>query len=81
MLTIYGSMLCPDCVKCCEELTAAGVEYEYHDICADLRDMKAFLSFRDKESLFREVKDSGKIGIPCIIDPQGTVHLTWEEFM
>lgn len=31
MLKIYGSLLCPDCVQCKNDLTAAGVEFEYLD--------------------------------------------------
>ena len=29
MLKIYGSMMCPDCVKCREDLDNACVPYEY----------------------------------------------------
>ena len=32
MLKIFGSPHCPDCVKCKEELDAAGVPYVYMDI-------------------------------------------------
>ena len=81
MLKIYGSRLCPDCVQCVEDLTKAGVEYEYLDFNEDLRALKAFLSLRDTDPLFRQIRTDGKIGIPCIVKEDGTVTLTWEEFL
>ena len=81
MLKIYGSMQCPDCVKCREDLDKAGVEYEYLDFSEDLRNLKAFLSIRDSSDLFCEIKSEGKIGIPCIIREDETVTLDWGDFM
>lgn len=81
MLRIYGSMLCPDCVKCREDLDRAEVDYEYLDFSENLRNLKEFLQLRDECSLFAEVKATGSIGIPCIVREDGTVTLTWEEFL
>ena len=47
MLKIYGSMLCPDCVRCCEELKNAEVPFEYCDFCDSLRNLKEFLKLRE----------------------------------
>lgn len=81
MLTIYGSRLCPDCVKCLQDLDRAAVKYEYLDFGEQLSALKAFLRIRDRESVFEEVRTAGKIGIPCIVEEDGTVSLTWEEYM
>lgn len=81
MLKIYGSMLCPDCVKCLEDLDRAGVSYEYLDFSKNLLALKEFLAIRDREVIFRPVKEDGKIGIPCIVCPDGSVTLNWEGFM
>lgn len=81
MLKIYGSRLCPDCVRCVEELTAAGVEFEYHDFTEELAALKIFLAARDRTDVFDEVRAAGKIGIPCIITEEGAVTLSWNEFM
>ena len=81
MLKIYGSILCPDCVQCCQELKAAKVEYEYCDFAASLLYLKEFLKLRDESSDFAEVRSSGKIGIPCIVRPDGTLTLEWDEFL
>lgn len=81
MLKIYGHMQCPDCQKCREDLDKANVEYEYLDFAVSLRNLKEFLVLRDSAEVFREVKEKGSIGIPCILREDGTVTLSWEEFI
>ena len=74
-------MLCPDCVDCCADLDKAKVEYEFLDFSADLRNLKAFLMLRDEKTVFDAVKREGAIGIPCILREDGSITLTWEEYM
>lgn len=81
MLKIYGSMLCPDCVQCREELDKAGVFYEYLDFSDNLKNLKEFLAIRESEPLFASVREAGSIGIPCLVDDNGTISLSWEEYM
>lgn len=81
MLKIYGSMLCPDCVECCSVLEKAKISYVFLDFRDDLRFLKEFLSIRDTQDIFSEVKKNGKIGIPCIISEDGKVMLDWEEYV
>ena len=81
MLKIYGSMMCPDCVQIKKDLDNAGVEYEYKDFADSLLNLKEFLAIRDTNEIFAEVKEGGKIGIPCIVREDGSVTLDWEEFM
>jgi glutaredoxin-related protein len=81
MIKIYGSMLCKDCVQCREELDNAGVAYEYLDFSENLLALKEFLSIRDSDPQFDEVRQNGGIGIPCIVREDGTVSLDWAEFM
>ena len=81
MLKIYGSMLCPDCVKCREDLDRAGVAYEYLDFGDSLKNLKEFLSIRDCNPVFSSVREAGKIGIPCILTEDGNLTLEWEKFM
>ena len=81
MLKIYGSMQCPDCVECCEDLKTSGVSFEFLDFDKNLRNLKEFLVFRDTLPLFNEVKASGSIGIPCIVRDDGSVTLSWEEYV
>ena len=81
MLKIYGSMLCPDCVQCREELDRAGIAYEYLDFSENLLALKEFLALRDSLALFDPVREKGGIGIPCIVRPDGSVTLDWTECM
>lgn len=81
MLKIYGSMLCKDCVQCCQELDSAGVDYVYCDFAEDLRSLKEFLAIRESSPLFDAVRAAGGIGIPCIVADDGTVSLDWTQFM
>ncbi len=81
MLKIYGTDQCPDCVACKADLDKAGVEYAYLDISQDLRQLKAFLALRDSQGVFAQVKADGKIGIPCLVGEDGTVWLTWEQYL
>lgn len=81
MLTIYGSMMCPDCVECRKDLDEAGVEYTYLDFAEDLRNLKAFLALRDTDPAFAQVREEGRIGIPCILGEDGTVSLDWSMYV
>lgn len=81
MLKIYGSMLCPDCVDCCRELKEAKVEFEFRDFGDALVNLKEFLKLRDESPLFDVSRAAGKIGIPCILRDDGSVTLTWDEFL
>ena len=81
MLKIYGSMQCPDCGRCREELDRAQIPYEYLDFGVSLKYLKEFLSIRDNSSVFDPVREKGSIGIPCIIREDGTLTLSWDEFL
>ena len=81
MIKIYGSMLCPDCVKCREDLDRAGIAYEYLDFAESLLHLKEFLKIRETSPLFEEVKKNGSIGIPCIVKEDGSITLDWEALM
>ena len=81
MLKIYGSPLCPDCVKCKNELTEAGVPFLYLDIGESLLALKQFLKLRDEQDVFDPVKKRGQIGVPCILREDGTVTFEWDEYL
>jgi glutaredoxin-related protein len=81
VLIIYGSDQCPDCVNCKADLDKAAVAYEYRSIAENLLFLKEFLAIRDKEPVFLPVKEGGKIGIPCIVSEDGSVSLSWEQYL
>ena len=80
MLKIYGSMRCPDCVACREDLDRAGVAYEYLDFSDSLLNLKEVLMLRQLPE-FDQVKENGSIGIPCILREDGSVTLDWSEYV
>ena len=80
MLKIYGSMMCPGCVACREDLDRAGVAYEYLDFSDCLLNLKEFLKLRQLPE-FDQVKENGSIGIPCILREDGSVTLDWSEYV
>lgn len=81
MLKIYGSMLCKDCVQCREDLDRAEVAYEFLDFAEELKNLKEFLILREGNPLFDAARTAGSIGIPCILRPDGSLTLDWEEYM
>ena len=81
MLKIYGSMLCPDCVACCDQLKQAQIEFEFCEFAESLAHLKEFLKLRDAQEIFNEPRANGKIGIPCIVCDDGRVTLDWKEFI
>ena len=81
MLKIYGSMLCADCATCLKDLDQAGIAYEFIDFCERLQYLKDFLKLRDTCPTFYSVKESGTIGIPCILDDDGNVTLDWNNYV
>lgn len=81
MLKVYGSILCPDCVRCREDLECGGVDYEYLDFSDSLGNLKDFLRIRDGSDVFADAKREGYIGIPCIVDENGAVTLDWSVYV
>ena len=55
--------------------------YEFLDFAASLKNLKEFLAIRDREAVFEDVRQKGSIGIPCIVREDGSVTLSWEEFL
>lgn len=81
MFKVYGSPMCPDCRECKANFDANGVEYEYIDINASLRNLKDFLALRDSRAVFDHSKEVGDIGIPAIVASDGTIFLDWEGYL
>ena len=77
-MKIYGSKQCPDCRKCKAVLEANGIEFDFFDVTENLRDLKAFLRYRDSEPIFDRFKASGKVGIPLLVFEDGVMLHDWE---
>lgn len=83
-VTVYGSMLCPDCRNALDAYKKHGIEVDFHNITDALPELKKFLALRDdptNEALFAPVRASGGIGIPCVVAEDGKPTLDWEEIL
>ncbi|WP_455544129.1 hypothetical protein [Intestinibacter sp.] len=78
MIKIYGMPTCPDCAYL-ENQIAGNDNYEFIDIGTHVKLLKEFLSIRDNNPIFDELKKEGKAGIPCFILKDKTVTLVAEE--
>ena len=81
MLKVYGSLLCKHCLACIEAFEEKNVEFEFHDFGKDLGALKEFLAIRDSDPQYDDVKQAGKIGIPTILQEDGTVTRDWKKFV
>ena len=81
MLRIYGSEMCPDCRECKKNFDANNIEYEFIDINLKLHDLADFLKLRDSLPVFDHCKEINDIGLPALIDEDGTVFLDWEGYL
>lgn len=75
MVKVYGSPLCPDCRACKASLDASGITYDFVDVTGSMPNLKAFLAIRDNNSLFDEVRAKHSVGIPCLVNEDGS--MTW----
>lgn len=80
-MKIYGSMLCKDCIQCRNDLDEKEIAYDFLDFGQELKNLKEFLQLREGNELFDGVRAEGGIGIPCIVREDGSLTLSWEEFM
>lgn len=70
-IVVFGSKYCPDCKPAKEFLSNHDVKYLYLDISEGMLNLKRFLKYRDNFEEFNEIKELGKVGIPCIIVNDG----------
>lgn len=75
-IIMYGAPICGDCVIAKERLLEKkDVTLDYRNIIESTAILKEFLSYRDKEEIFDDIKANGKIGIPFFILEDGTKTL------
>lgn len=70
MLKVYGTKLCPDCVEAEDILKKNKIIYEFIEITESTAKLKEFLVLRDQLEIFKEIKEQGKIGIPCFVNSE-----------
>ncbi len=80
MLKVFGSRTCPDCEMAKKNLDYYRNDYEYIDINENLKNLKEFLKIRDSSLIFDDVKKTGSIGIPLLID-NNEITLVWKNYL
>lgn len=68
---VFGSRHWPDCEPAKEFLSKKGVEFIYLDITENMLNLKKFLKYRDNEPVFKEIREAGRVGLPCIVINNG----------
>ena len=72
-ITVIGSHLCPDTLYALNRLSEAKAEIKFKNLSASLSDLKVYLSLRQEDPAYADIRESGGIGIPCFILEDGTV--------
>ncbi len=78
---MYGADICINCLEAKELLIDTDIILEYRNITESTTIMKEFLAYRDKESIFHDVKEAGRIGIPFFILEDGSKTFDTADFI
>lgn len=70
-IVVFGSKHWPGCEPAKEYLSKNNIKYLYLDITENMLNLKRFLKYRDNYPEFQEIKDSGIVGLPCIVINDG----------
>jgi len=54
-----------------EFLSSQNIQFAYLDITENMTNLKRFLKYRDNSPEFKEIKESGRVGLPCIVINDG----------
>jgi glutaredoxin-related protein len=63
-ITVIGSHLCPDTIYAICKLTEKKIDFDFKDISSSFPALKEYLSLRENNSIYEEVKSNGGLGIP-----------------
>lgn len=54
-----------------EFLSQNNVEFTYVNITESMANLKAFFKYRDNDPRFAEVREGGRVGVPCTVVNDG----------
>lgn len=54
-----------------EFLSDNEVNYAYLDITENMLNLKLFLKYRDNAPEFKDIREAGRVGVPCIVINNG----------
>ena len=78
-VVMYGTKACPDCVEAEEILKEKGIQYLYMEYSDNIGYLKRFLTLRDTNPIFDEVKENHWVGVPCFQFQDGSLSLDIDE--
>ena len=81
MIKVYGAEICVDCRNFKAIQKNRGFEVEYIDMTENTKNMREFLTIRDNDPIFDEVKQRGGIGIPLFVREDGQKTFDLNEAM
>lgn len=70
-ILVFGSKHWPGCEPAKEYLSKKNIKFRYLDITANMVNLKKFLKYRDNYEEFKEIKEGGSVGLPCIVINKG----------
>lgn len=70
-IIVFGSKHWPGCEPAKEYLSKKNIKFAYLDITESIFNLKKFLKYRDNYKEFKEIKETGSVGIPCIVINNG----------
>ena len=80
-ITVIGSHICPDTLFTLNRLAQAGVEIDFKEIRSGHSELKEYLKLRDGSDLYRDIRNTERLGIPCFVKEDGTATLDIEEII
>ena len=74
-MKVYGMKTCVDCIVMQAEFDEKKIPYEFVEITESVPLMKEFLTLRDTDPVFEEVRKEHRIGVPCFVLSTGRLTL------
>ena len=79
-VVMYGTKACPDCVEAEEILKEKGIfKFCSSGWPVNIGYLKRFLTLRDTNPIFDEVKENHWVGVPCFQFQDGSLSLDIDE--
>lgn len=72
-VVVYGSKHWSGCEPVKEFLSENKIKYSYRDITENMMNLKLFLNHRDNNPIFDEIKENGRVGLPCLVIGKGEI--------
>lgn len=79
MLTLFVSNVCPDTQPALDRLEELGLQFKVIDITENMKNLKHFLSYRDRLVYFEDIKKNNQVGVPLLMVGEGEEFILLED--